>query len=348
MDDNTRSHVAQLAAQQLLLVERLRIFLAALQSDLRADVERALASEGKLLFPTAKEDVAQASRIAGSWSLLTFLVAQTVMPEIDLAYASNVAIATECFICALDLLDDIEDDDQTPIVQTLGIARTLNVSTALLTLAQQALLSLSQYHVPSERIVLLLDTLQACTLAAVVGQHRDILAEQQPAQDFTEHDCIEIARGKAGSLMRLAFLFGAICAGADEQTLDQCSTLGELLGIAHQLDNDAHDLYYLLQGYPSIETLAAGTNTTSPAVKTDLARSKKTLPVVLAAHSEEVLQGNALPADEKKQVHQRALLDGIITTWGIFLLYRERARDSLREIETHLPLSPLLRLLLGL
>lgn len=347
MDDDTRSHVNHFAAQQQLLVERLHVFLAALQNDLRVDVVRALESDGKLLFPAAKQDAAQSSHVAGSWSLLTLLVAQMIMPGIDLMYASSVAVATECFICALDLLDDIEDDDQTPIVQTLGIACTLNVSTALLMLAQQALLSLSQYHIPPERILLLLDTLQACALAAAIGQHRDILAEQRSAQDVTEHDCIEIARGKAGSLMRVAFLLGAICAGADERTREQFSALGELLGIAHQLDNDAHDLYYLLQDYPSDETLA-GTDSMIHSVKTDLVRGKKTLPVVLAAHREDALQGNALPADEQKQVHQRALQDGIITTWGIFLLYHERARDSLQEIEAHLPVSPLLRLLLGL
>jgi len=348
MSDNSHTHVNQFAAQQNLLVERLQFFLATLHSGLRTDVARALEAEGKLLsLQRERDSVVQSSQIVGSWPLLTLLVAQTIAPEIDLVYASSVAVAIEYFICALDLLDDVEDDDQTPIVQTLGIARTLNVSTTLLMLAQQTLLSLSQYHVPGERILLLLDTLQAGALAAATGQHRDILAEQRPTQDFTEDDCIEIARGKAGSLMRLAFLLGAICAGADERTREQFSTLGELLGIAHQLDNDAHDLYYLLQDEPSNETLA-GTDTIIPGVKTDLVRGKKTLPVVLAAHREDALQRNALPADEQKQVHQRVLQDGIIATWGIFLLYRERARDSLQEIETHLPISPLLRLLLGL
>jgi geranylgeranyl pyrophosphate synthase len=348
MSDSSFTHVNQFAAQQNFLVERLQFFLATLQGDLRADVARALEAEGKLLsLQGERASSTQSSQIVGSWPLLTLLVAQSIAPEIDLVSASSVAVAIECFICALDLLDDVEDDDQTLIVQTLGIARTLNVSTALLMLAQRALLSLSQYHMPAERILQLLDTLQACALAAATGQHRDILAEHQPAQDFTENDCIEIARGKAGSLMRLAFLLGAICAEADEHTREQFSALGELLGIAQQLDNDAHDLYYLLQDYPSNETLAS-TDTIIFSVKTDLVRGKKTLPIVLAAHREDALKGNTLPADEQKQVHQRALHDGIITTWGIFLLYHERARDILQEIETHLSVNPLLKLLLGL
>jgi len=353
MNNYAQSNGQRFAAQQQLLLERLQFFLALLETDLRADVHCALEAEGKLLsLERQPERVAQTQQIAGSWPLLTFLVAQMIRPVIDSASASSVAAATECFICALDLLDDVEDDDQTSIVQTLGIARTLNVSTTLLMLAQKALLSLSQYHVPAERILLLLDTLQACALAATTGQHRDLLAEQRPARNFTQDDCIEIARGKAGSLMRLAFLLGAICAGADERTCEQLTALGELLGIAHQLDNDAHDLYYLLEDASSAEASnerPTGTDSAwQKSVKTDLVRGKKTLPVVLAAWEEDTHQENAVQTDEQMQRHQRALQAGIITTWGMYLLYRGRAQEQLKEIEDHLPVSPLLRMLLDL
>lgn len=353
MNNYDQSNGQRFAAQQQLLLERLQFFLALLETDLRADVLRALEAEGKLLsLERQLEGVAQTQNIAGSWPLLTFLVAQMIRPDIDSVSASSVAVATECFICALDLLDDVEDDDQTPIVQTLGIARTLNVSTTLLMLAQKALLSLSQYHIPAERILLLLDTLQACALAATTGQHRDLLAEQRPARDFTQDDCIETARGKAGSLMRLAFLLGAIFAAADERTCEQLSALGELLGIAHQLDNDAHDLYYLLEGASTGEAAnksPTGTDSVRPrSVKTDLLRGKKTLPVVLAAWEEDTHQENPVQVDKRTQGHQRALQAGIITTWGMYLLYRGRAQEQLKEIEAHLLISPLLRLLLDL
>jgi geranylgeranyl diphosphate synthase type I len=351
MGDNAQSHIHPFAAQQHVLIERLHIFLAPLHPDLSADVVQALETEGKLLSVTHEMDTAtQSSSIAGSWPLLTFLVAQTITPDSDLTYISNVAVATECFICALDLLDDVEDEDQTPIVQTLGIPRTLNVSTTLLMLAQQALLSSTQQQAPAEHVLRLLNALQACALTATTGQHRDLLAEQQPASTFTQEDCIEIARGKAGALMRLAFLLGAICAGADDLTREQFASLGEFLGIAHQLDNDAHDLYYLLQDYSSMSS--ATQTDADPMVhskKTDLVRHKKTLPVVLAAQREEtILQEKAVQADEQEQEHLRVLQEGILTTWGISLLYRERARDILQEIERRLPVSPLLHLLLGL
>lgn len=354
MGDNAQSHIHTFAAQRRLLVERLHIFLAPLHSDLYADVLQALETEGKLLSVKDEIDTAtRSSSIAGSWPLLTFLVAQTIAPDGDLAYQSSVAVATECFICALDLLDDVEDEDQTPIVQTLGIARTLNVSTTLLMLAQQALLSLTEHQVPAVHILHLLNAMQTCALVATKGQHQDLLAERRSAAAFTQEDCIEIARGKAGALMRMAFLLGAICAGADDVTREQFAALGELLGIAHQLDNDAHDLYYLLHNYSSMSgATQAGTDPMSQSThrkKTDLARQKKTLPVVLAAQQEKAdLQEKAMQADEQEQGHLRALQEGILTTWSFSLLYRERARDILQEIERHQLVSSLLHLLLGL
>ena len=47
-------------------------------------------------------------------------------------------------------------------------------------------------------------------------------------------------------------------------------------------------------------------------------------------------------------MYTNALNEGIITTWGISLLYRERAHDQLRQIETQHPVPYTLRLLLGL
>ena len=349
MSNDAQPPLNMFAAQQYLLVERLNRLVANLHPLLRADVLRALESEGKLLFrPHTDAHSAHSPKPQppalpdGAWPLLTLLVAQHITPDIDPECASTVAIAVECYVCALDLLDDVEDDDQTPIVQALGPARTLNVSTTLLMLTQRAILSLSQQGIPSERIFNLLDAIQESSLAATAGQHRDLLAEQRSAQDLTREECIEIAAGK-GAIMRLACQLGAVCAGATDAVCEQFSEIGELLGISHQLDNDAHDLYYLLQSDTS-----AVTPTEAASMKTDLLRGKKTLPVVLAAKRADTLQRTPLSADEEKKEYLRALHEGIITTWGICLLYRERARDRLQEIESlNRPIAPALRLLLG-
>ena len=353
MSNDAQPPANPFAAHQHLLRERLHFLLAPLHSNLIADVEQALAEKGKLLSPVEQD---APSRPTGMWALLTLLVAQHIQPDIDLARASSVALAVECYVCALDLLDDVEDEDQTPIVRSLGNARVLNVSTTLLAMTLQLLLSLRELGVSLPLIVRLLETLQAGMLQAVSGQQRDLLSEQRPARDLTREECVEIAAGKAGSIMSLACSLGAVCAGAKKRVREQFAQMGTLLGIAHQLDNDAHDLYYLLQR--EIPQEAAFTSPDISA-KTDLIRGKKTLPVVLAALSiaekqgfddarlESALKNLSELSDRDKEVYQRALHEGIIATWGISLLYRERAHERLQEIGTRKPVASELRLLLG-
>jgi len=347
MSNDVQSPLNPFAAHQQLLRERLHHLLATLHPVLYTDVVRALEGEGKLLsHPRVNADSPAPTLPAGVWPLLTLLVAESVSPEIDPVCASSVAAAVECFVCAIDLLDDVMDGDQTTTLQALGVARTLNVSTTLLTLAQQAILSLSQQNATPTLTLRLLETLQESALVVTAGQHRDVLAEQKPAQDFTREECIEIAAAKAGSIMRLACRLGALCTGVDDALCEQFSELGELLGIAHQLDNDSHDLYYLLYGDTSaVASTEAGTATRI--VKTDLVRGKKTLPIVLVAGQDATLQLALLSADEEKGGYLHALHEGIIATWGISLLYRERARDCLQKIEAQKPIAPVLRLLLG-
>ncbi len=69
--------------------------------------------------------------------------------------------------------------------------------------------------------------------------------------------------------------------------------------------------------------------------------------MVLAAQTRSTLQNASEFSDEEKEKYLYALREGILTTWGICQLYRERARDRLQEIEARDAFAPLLRLLLG-
>lgn len=322
------------ASYQHMLRERLHYFIDALHPLLQRDVQSALEQRGKLLCSSS--DVAASSLPNGMWALLPLLIARDLKPDIDYIAASTVAIAVECLICSLDLLDDVEDEDQTPTIRQLGIARTLNVSTTLLLLAQRALLSLTASGISSERTLALMNILQETTLAAAIGQHGDIVGEQQSIEQYTYEDCISIARGKAGSLMRLACTIGCVFTNMDEQTCQSFADLGELLGIAHQLDNDGHDLYAIIHAQEKEH------------IKTDLERQKKTLPQVLAAQTRTTYQEvSTSPEDELQKLLMNSLDESIITTWGISLLYRERARDHLEKIEAQHTLSYELLHLLG-
>jgi len=324
-----------IAAMRQTLCARLHACLQDLPAVLRADLLEALAVEGKLCHqPVLPLD--------GNWALVPFCLAQALCADVDLQESAAVAVAMECLICATDLLDDVMDEDRTPLIARLGEARTLNVALALLFLPQRLLLA----QAGSSRLLQVLDSIQQALLQAIVGQQRDLLAEDCPLWQWCREDCLAIAAAKAGSLLGLACHMAALCAGVQEAQVERCTRLGQLLGIAAQLDNDAHDLSRLLEG-------ASG-------CKSDLRRGKKTLPVVLAVHAlcathpqeveeiEQVLQHFPALAAEKRQVYLAALREGILTTWGFVLLYRERARELYQTIVGDSPLWADLSYLLGL
>jgi geranylgeranyl diphosphate synthase, type I len=345
LDDGHQASIAPFASYQQVLCERLLSLLSVLHPLIRADVLVALQQRGKLLASFAYQ-YQRSSIPDGSWSLVVLLVALHIAPAVDAFIVNTVAVALECFICALDLLDDVEDEDQTSLGLTLGVPRMLNVSTTLLALSQRALISLSPYGAPSWLLLRLLEAFQQSTLTATAGQHKDLLAEQRSVFTITTEDCIAVAAEKAGALLRLACNVGAMCAGAEKEECEMFSALGEFLGIAHQLDNDSHDLYHILQRDSS--PLYIKTEPVVKNVKTDLIRQKKTLPVVFAARSRSTLQKHLPLSDsERQRATHDSLQEGIIATWGISLLYKERARECLQEIEARRPVSRLLRLLLG-
>jgi geranylgeranyl pyrophosphate synthase len=337
--DYTMSDYGSLfAVQQEVLTARLLSLIAELPSEeLRTDVMRALKEPGKLLA-----EQTDGSRLpVGVWSLLTLLIAINVAPKIDTMHAATTAVAIECFLCALDLFDDVEDGDRTSVIEELGVARANNTATVLFTLAFRALRSLSEQGLALERVYEMLKTLEDAALCAIAGQHRDILSEHRPVQSYTQTEGEEIAAQKAGSLMQLACVMGALCGGANEEQRTLFAAFGNDFGIAQQLDNDAHDLQSELAALnPQSNGLIMS------AKKTDLSRGKKTLPVILAWHV--FSQERASASDNKKQeLSEQALESGILATWGLSLFYRERAGDCLQKIEVQRPISPTLRTLLG-
>lgn len=334
--------VLELVAMRRVLCERLLGYLDSLEPVLREDVQGALELDGKLLRQPGAE-------LDGRWALLPYCLFQELRaPAVSVQAwsdaACDVALAMECVICATDLLDDVMDDDMTPLIERIGIARTLNVALALISLSQRMLLALLDLDLPATLPSHLMDMMQQAVLRASTGQQQDLLAERRLACDLTREECLEIAAAKSGALLGLACQMGALCAGAGKAEVEGCAEVGRLLGIAAQLDNDAHDLSALLQ---SVGKEGRG--------KSDLARGKKTLPVVLAAHALQALGGSTIDfrhlqsgADEDQANTLQALREGILTTWGIALLYRERARETLALLLGERCISPLLLQVMGL
>lgn len=336
-----------LVAHQHMLGERLVRLLSVFPLALRRDVEVALREPGKVLSTASHAS----SRIAGMWPLVTLELALTLAPDVNVSAAAvPAALALECFICALDLLDDIEDGDRTNVVAQLGSARVLNVSSALLALA---LRSLSQVETlsPTTTAPLVFHLQQTLTTAlqdAVSGQHSDLLAENEDDrfERMTPEEsidaCTEIARRKAGALMRLAFQLAALVAQTDAACSNLCAEIGEVAGIGFQFANDCHALRDFLDAGVSRRDDRLTFNST------DIARRKKTLPLVLARQYQ--LLQKSTPRSDYESQEADALYDGFIAAWGIRLLKNDEVRSGFARLEHQLgtQIRPLLFALLGL
>jgi geranylgeranyl pyrophosphate synthase len=313
------------------------------ETALGADVRQALAAPRKLLSPLPATMSSQQIP-AGIWALIPLHIARYCDPEAHPQLLSCIALCSECFLCALDLLDDVEDDDSNALRRQLGDARLLNVATVLLSLASQSLLTATRYDLPYERLHNLLSVLHQQWQRATLGQHRDLLAEKQPMQEISPEECLRISEDKSGSLVSLACSLATILVGAPPTISDLFATAGSLVGIAHQLDNDSNDLSTLLDP----ESTA-----TDYAHKSDLVRGKKTLPIVLA--NERLALHQRLAALQcgcapQSSAHSQAYDEALKASLAVAFYYRSRAAIIVQQIETAygMPLSPELRFLLSL
>jgi geranylgeranyl pyrophosphate synthase len=335
--------------------ERLAALQASLRTDLRdllahaqathawgADACVALCAPGKLLA-----QIGPSTRVpAGFWALLPLTIFTYISgSSADPARARRLSIACELLLCALDYFDEIEDGDESEARRVLGDGRLLNCSTAIYQVALQLLAELDATapRPSSEREIRLSDVACEELLFAMHGQHLDLLAEQRPWQQFTQEECVAIAEAKAGALCRMVCRLAAVSAAALD-LVELFAQVGTHVGIAAQIENDAHDL----------EEIASQAGGPQPSGKSDLARAKKTLPVVIA--SQLALQNTDTSADS--QVHggqepawpAQVYLDAVQAALGSAVYHRLSASALVEQIEQvrGKDFPPELRLLLGI
>lgn len=70
----------------------------------------------------------------------------------------------------------------------------------------------------------------------VHGQSLDLFEETRTVEDATE-----LAENKTGALLRAALVCGAMCGGADEQTVAQLDEIARKLGVCYQMIDDIID-----------------------------------------------------------------------------------------------------------
>lgn len=217
--------------------------------------------------------------------------------------AIPVAAAVELHMIALDVLDDVEDNEASPLHTELGVARSLNVSTGLLMLAQYAIHQLCDSEGAASLLVNA--SLQACS-----GQDNDLATVAHQARSL--EDALVVAATKSAPLVAVACQLGAHVAGADESLQDQYAAFGTQVGLVAQLANDLHALFPTADG------------------KTDIALRKPTLPLVYAAVHNPA--GPHMVDDELKP--SESTQAGMFLTWAVADVYRRRALELVPQL-TH-------------
>lgn len=210
------------------------------------------------------------------------------------------AAAAEIFMAALNVLDDEEDGEDTPLRAALGAARMLNVATGLLFLA-------SQIPLADLRGALLVGILLDAGVRACAGQHADLAAGSERDHDVADVDAaLAVAAGKSASLVSALCRLGAACAGADTDAQDRYAHFGASLGMMLQLRND-------------IAAVRPGATE-----KTDIALGRPTLPLASAPR-----MGVVLRAGDPEASIRAALWTGgpALLSWAVAETYRRHAAD---------------------
>jgi geranylgeranyl diphosphate synthase, type I len=167
--------------------------------------------------------------------------------------------------------DDIEDGDRerrhrATVWAQFGVPLAINAGDALFVQAFELLHSGAgrlEQHRESRALRLFTN---AC-LRMIEGQHADMEFERRQSVSLGEY-CVMI-RGKTAALIGASVALGALAAGAENAAIDTLHAAGLELGIAFQAADDL--LAYW--GNPA---------ETGKAVGNDLARGKKSLPLVFA------------------------------------------------------------------
>ncbi len=218
----------------------------------------------------------------------------------------RVAAAFELCIAASDLLDEIEDADESVVCSYAGMPRALNASTAILAAAFS---TLSAPEIGSEHRSLFLEMinmLSSTIVTSTVGQDADLASTG--GEERSIQFAVEIARLKSGSLVAGASVMGAALGTTDPQALSLYRDFGTHLGTAYQLSNDLRDA--------------------RSSAKSDIASGKGTVPLVFQNSDS---RGSLEPVGESVLRASGALQ----FTWVLMETERNACRRVIELLRSH-------------
>ena len=190
----------------------------------------------------------------------------------DTAQALPIAVAVELVHNFSLIHDDIEDGDEMrhhreALWHAYGRRPAIFAGIALWSIATQTLDRALEHGLSAERVLAARGILNDACLEMIEGQHQDLSFEQRADVTLTEY--LDMIGRKSGALLGAALQLGALVAGCDDEECERFDTFGRQLGLAFQIRDDVLGIW------------GEGSATGKP-VGADIARKKKSLPVVHA------------------------------------------------------------------
>lgn len=229
-------------------------------------------------------------------------------------HAEKAATLTEMFLLALDIVDDLQDQDNVEKVwmkQPQAEAMNAVLSLQALVLAEMAAIGSSRLN----------GEIGGLLARTVGGQHMDVTHAVK-----TEQDYIKMVSRKSGSLVRLACLAGyALIDGLKQEVIATIDKMADCIGIIAQIANDVNDVLRY-------------------DVKNDLLHKKRTLPILfMLEDSREEFPLIAQYYDgeitreqflEGKVACQQYVRDSGCIEYSLVIrtLYADRAKQLLQEV----------------
>lgn len=175
--------------------------------------------------------------------------------------------------------DDIEDGDalrrgRPTLWKQWNTALAINAGDTMFALSHLAFQRCADRGAAPGDVLRALRVFDDTNVHLTVGQHWDISFETRTAVSVSQY--LDMIAGKTAALTAAACGIGALIAGANAQTAEALSEFGRSLGLSFQLQDDVLGIW----GDPAVTGKADG----------DLARRKKTLPVLFAAERDEVVR----------------------------------------------------------
>ncbi|HCE42249.1 MAG TPA: polyprenyl synthetase [Lentisphaeria bacterium] len=194
--------------------------------------------------------------VAATYKALTKSSSEKIPSEVK-----ALALSIECFHKASLLHDDIEDDDdlrdgEKTLHAEYGVPVALNIGDFLLGEGYRLIAECGLSPAQKE---LLLKVVSEGHRNLCIGQGKELSLRMSPGLPRVR-DVVDISRLKTAPAFEVAFLLGAITAGADDKT---CSALGDFsrhLGIAYQISDDMKDAFRRPGKHPELSINLAVAN----------------------------------------------------------------------------------------